>query len=376
MHPNAAIRSSLLLLCAAAIGVILILSPGAHATADATPPVIPGTATIGSTLTATSPGTTSPPQSSRSYTWLRCDGATGSTCAPINGAGGTSYGVTSADSGYRLRLELTSTWNRKSVTTVSNATDVVRPAAPPPGPVDPVITPVATPGPVITPVPTPGPVITPVPTVTPGTGTGGGSTPGTGTGTGSTPGTGTGGGSTPGTGSGSGAVGGPDQSGSGTTVTQTGAETGSFSSGLVTVSGEPPASPGSPPPATTPRPATPTRPRTPSVMRPFPVIRIAGRFTARGTRLTLVTVRAPRGSTVSVTCANRRCRAMRVRVGSALVRLRGLERTFAPRTVVDIRVTRRGVIGKRTRVRIMSGAAPVRTDGCLSTAGRSMRCPS
>jgi hypothetical protein len=111
-------------------------------------------------------------------------------------------------------------------------------------------------------------------------------------------------------------------------------------------------------------------------MRPFPIVRVAGRFTRTRTTLTLVMVKAARGVQVRVTCKRAPCSRKAVRLASQSHRLRSLERVFKPGAVVEIRVTRAGTIGKVTRLRIRSAAPPVRTDGCLSAAGRSMRCPA
>jgi hypothetical protein len=111
-------------------------------------------------------------------------------------------------------------------------------------------------------------------------------------------------------------------------------------------------------------------------MRPFPLIRIAGRFTPRSTRFTLVVVKASRGVQVRHSCRRANCSRKLVRLASRTQRLRALERVYKPGAVIEIRVSRAGTIGKLTTIRIRRGAAPVRSDRCLSPSGRSMRCPS
>jgi len=110
------------------------------------------------------------------------------------------------------------------------------------------------------------------------------------------------------------------------------------------------------------------------LLSPFPVVRIAGRITRRGTRVRLVRVEAPVGTTISVRCSGRGCpfrkqvRAVRASAKSgaaASVRVRRLERLLKPGVRVRVYVTQRGAVGKYTRFRFRAGHAPARTDRCL-----------
>jgi hypothetical protein len=67
------------------------------------PPLISGVAEQGRTLEA-SAGQWSGEPSSRSEQWARCD-PTGSDCAPISGATGSTYAVSAADVGSTIRLQ-------------------------------------------------------------------------------------------------------------------------------------------------------------------------------------------------------------------------------------------------------------------------------
>jgi hypothetical protein len=69
------------------------------------PPLISGVAEQGRTLEA-SAGQWSGEPSSRSEQWARCD-PTGSDCAPISGATGSTYAVSAADVGSTIRLQET-----------------------------------------------------------------------------------------------------------------------------------------------------------------------------------------------------------------------------------------------------------------------------
>ena len=110
------------------------------------------------------------------------------------------------------------------------------------------------------------------------------------------------------------------------------------------------------------------------VLSPFPVVRIAGRITRRGTRVRLLRVDAPLGTTVSVRCSGRGCPFRKQvqavpRSAKSLtavrVRVRRLERLLLPGVRVRIYVTERGAVGKYTKLRFRAGHAPARTDRCL-----------
>jgi hypothetical protein len=114
-----------------------------------------------------------------------------------------------------------------------------------------------------------------------------------------------------------------------------------------------------------------------SFIRPFPVIRIAGRFQGKKTRLTRVTVRTPRGTRIRIRCSGSGCPFKRRAVAARMIGLRSLQRTYRPKATIEIRVTKAGKIGKYTRVRMRRGKAPVRLDRCVMP-GRTkpVRCPA
>jgi hypothetical protein len=152
---------------------------------------------------------------------------------------------------------------------------------------------------------------------------------------------------------------GPDSDAACVLVTPTGHAQGTFTSGGVSGAG------------TTPAPTTAL-----AFIDPFPVVRIAGRFKGSRTKLTRVTVRAPRGVRIRLTCKGRGCPYRRRAVAAKLVAVRSLQRTYRPRTTIEIRVTQAGKIGKYTRVKTRSGKAPLRIDRCLMPGStRPVRCP-
>lgn len=143
-------------------------------------------------------------------------------------------------------------------------------------------------------------------------------------------------------------------------VTPTGPGKGTFTSGGPTG------------PGTTPAPETSL-----AFIDPFPVVRVAGRFTGRRTRLSHVTVDAPHGARIRIACKGRGCPYRRKAVAVKLVRVRSLQRTYRPRATIEIRVTQARKIGKYTRLTTRRGKAPLRIDRCLMP-GRTkpVKCPS
>lgn len=120
-----------------------------------------------------------------------------------------------------------------------------------------------------------------------------------------------------------------------------------------------------------------------SLMQPFPVVRIVGTDTARGAKLTLLTVEAPAGVRVTVVCHGHGCPmkpASRLagssNSGVVLTEFHRFERALRAGAVLEIRVSESGEIGKYTRFHIRRGKLPERTDRCLSPAGiQPMSCP-
>jgi hypothetical protein len=143
--------------------------------------------------------------------------------------------------------------------------------------------------------------------------------------------------------------------------------------------------------ATTPAPsAIPTPTPSISLLKPFPIVRIAGRITRSGVVLTAFDVVTPPGSQIDVRCSGRGCPARRqsiavkVKPRSAYAVARAANRISLTRfrvlrvgLVIEIRITKPGTIGKYTRFRINRGRLPSRSDACL-TPGKTnpVECPS
>jgi hypothetical protein len=128
------------------------------------------------------------------------------------------------------------------------------------------------------------------------------------------------------------------------------------------------------PPGETPTVAAAT-PARPPLLDPFPVVRIKGRFTATGARVTLLVVRAPRGARIAVTCRGRDCPMRRFRPAAGVSRLRPFERSLRAGTRLEVTVTKPGYVGKVTVIVIRRHRAPWRSDRCLDPGStRAVRC--
>ena len=116
----------------------------------------------------------------------------------------------------------------------------------------------------------------------------------------------------------------------------------------------------------------------PGLMYPFPVIRLAGSVTARGARVRILEVQAPRRLQITVRCTGKTCPAERIATESARrrVRFKRMSRFLAVGTVITVAVRKGNLIGKHTRWLIRGGMLPKRKDLCLyPLRNRPARCP-
>jgi hypothetical protein len=115
------------------------------------------------------------------------------------------------------------------------------------------------------------------------------------------------------------------------------------------------------------------------LLSPFPIVRLRGRVDRRGTRITLLTIRAPNRAKVSVYCSGKSCPRKRfaINVVNKLVRVKQFEKRLRGGTTLKVYVTRPGFIGKYTRFRFINRRVPLRSDRCAIKAGTKPRsCPS
>jgi hypothetical protein len=126
----------------------------------------------------------------------------------------------------------------------------------------------------------------------------------------------------------------------------------------------------------------------PGLMTPFPIVRITGRVTRRGSRIKRLLVTAPNGASVLVTCRGRGCPYRRSRHTVVIsgrhpkpaktVRFTKLRRhVLRGGTVLKVMVSRSHEIGKYTRFLVRKGRPPLRKDLCLPPGTtKPTACPS
>jgi len=108
-------------------------------------------------------------------------------------------------------------------------------------------------------------------------------------------------------------------------------------------------------------------------------VTLEGRATRRGTRVSGLFVKAPKGSVVTVRCRGKSCprRAQRRKAGVRRLRFRKFQGPMRARTKIAVKVARRGLIAKYTVFRIRRRLAPVRRDLCVRPGKRrAERCPT
>lgn len=106
-------------------------------------------------------------------------------------------------------------------------------------------------------------------------------------------------------------------------------------------------------------------------------VTIAGRVTGRGVVITRFRVRAERGASIRVTCRGKGCPLKRAHPKNRRrgVNIRRLQRRLRGGISIAVRVTKRFKVGKYTRLAIRRGRVPTRIDRCLRPGrSRPVRC--
>lgn len=124
--------------------------------------------------------------------------------------------------------------------------------------------------------------------------------------------------------------------------------------------------------------------RATGLMDPFPVVSLAGAYSAHGVDLKLLRVQVPLGAHVIVSCEGRACPLAWEKYEAAPghgslvpVEFHRFERVMPAGVVIRVRVSQSEEIGKLTRFLIRAGRPPVRTDTCLSPTGQKpVACPA
>ena len=123
------------------------------------------------------------------------------------------------------------------------------------------------------------------------------------------------------------------------------------------------------------------------LMQPFPVVRMAGSFSASGAKLSLLAALAPIGAKVAITCHGKGCPTKsqgfvatvgaKGKSGTAQITFKRFERSLRSGVVLAIWISKPGEIGKFTRFVIRRDKSPTRVDECLNPAGTTpILCPS
>ena len=123
------------------------------------------------------------------------------------------------------------------------------------------------------------------------------------------------------------------------------------------------------------------------LMQPFPVVRMAGSFTASGARISLLAALAPVGANVTITCHGKGCPAKsqafvaaagaKTKSGTVQITFKRFQRFLRSGVVMEIWISKHGQIGKFTRFVIRRDKSPTRVDECLNPAGTvPIVCPS
>jgi hypothetical protein len=106
-------------------------------------------------------------------------------------------------------------------------------------------------------------------------------------------------------------------------------------------------------------------------LTPIPVVRLSGRLTRTGARITLLRVSAPRSASVTVRCAGGRRKGCAFRSKtktsprSRTVRFREIERRLKAGVRLRIYVTKGNTVGKYASFVIRKKRFPRRVDSCL-----------
>ena len=315
----------------------LVLAMPASAAADPDvyeAPKISGTAQVGKTLTAS--GGKGRDATGYGYVWLRCtDDDSIWSCTRLWDKTSTTYVLGEPDKGKHMRVafyarrgDVCDWWDPRDCDWEESPATAAVAAAPTPTPTP---TPTATPRPTVTPTPTPTatpkPTVTPTPTATPRPT--------------ATP--------TP----------------SPTPEPEAAAQPAGESFVLAAT-------------VSAPHVRKPAKVRKTKMMRPFPTIRISGRLTRAGADIKVLTVKAPKGVRITLTCSGRACPLREVSqatAGGRVWHIPQFERELRAGTKLTITVAKAGYMTKVTTIQIRRGKAPTRSDRCRAPdSTRLTRC--
>jgi PKD domain-containing protein len=114
-------------------------------------------------------------------------------------------------------------------------------------------------------------------------------------------------------------------------------------------------------------------------LSPIPIVRVDGSAGPTGVVVRVFAISAPRGVRIAIRCRGGGCPYAHKRLTTRhrRTRVHSLERRLRAGTVVEVRVTKQGRIGKYMRLRVRRGIGPARVDRCLRPGlRRPVRCPA
>lgn len=113
------------------------------------------------------------------------------------------------------------------------------------------------------------------------------------------------------------------------------------------------------------------------LIKPRPVVKLSGRYTSTGAKITLLSVKSPKGVTVKVACTGHcPARSQTLKAGRT-ARATKFQRTLKKGTKLKVTVSRKGYVSYITTLTIRAKKAPSRSDSCLFPGRtKTQRCPA
>jgi hypothetical protein len=113
------------------------------------------------------------------------------------------------------------------------------------------------------------------------------------------------------------------------------------------------------------------------LIKPRPVVKISGKYTSTGAKITLLTVSSPKGATVKVACTGHCPAKSQTLKAGTTAHATKFQRTLKSGTKLKVTVSRKGYVSYITTLTIRARKAPSRSDSCLLPGRtKTQRCPA
>jgi hypothetical protein len=113
------------------------------------------------------------------------------------------------------------------------------------------------------------------------------------------------------------------------------------------------------------------------LIKPRPVVKISGKYTSTGAKITLFTVKSPKGATVKVACTGHCPAKSQTLKAGRTSHATKFQRTLKKGTKLKVTVSRKGYVSYITTITIRAKKAPSRSDSCLLPGKtKTQRCPA